>query len=189
VVRALETICIVALGLTACYQAPQPECGFYCGAGGACPEDYTCTADNRCRRSDATDSCAPDAGIVRPDTEGFDGFPDADNTPPMLTFTSPTDFATNVSVDTSIVVTFTEPAFNVSSLTFYVMANGSAQTGQLTAIGTPVDYTTYELLPTNPLPASSTVVVTLTNQIYDGAGNPLATPSAGQLQFSFTTGP
>ena len=34
----------------ACYSPPQPACGFVCGPGGACPENYTCapTLDNRC---------------------------------------------------------------------------------------------------------------------------------------------
>jgi hypothetical protein len=189
VVRALETICIVVLGLTGCYAPPQPACGFYCGAGGICPEDYTCTADNRCRLIGAADSCAPDAGIVGPDTGGFDGFPDADNIPPELTFMSPADLQSNVPVNTTIIVAFSEPVNNVSSLTFSAVANGSVVTGQLSAIGSPVDYRSFELAPFAPLPADTIVVVTLTNQIYDSAGNALATQTAGQIQFSFTTAP
>jgi hypothetical protein len=134
--------------------------------------------------------CVPDAGVVGRDEGGFDGTPvDADNTPPMLLMASPPDAATNVPVTASIFVQFTEPVFNVSSLTFSAVAGGNLVQGQLGVVGTPADYTTYELAPSVPLPTSSQVVVTLTNQIYDGSGNALVTPGAGQLTFAFTTEP
>lgn len=186
-VRALETICIVVLGLTACYQPPQPDCGFYCGAGGACPEDYTCTSDNRCRRIGAADPCEPDAGVP-PNESMAPMFPDADVTPPMLTFMRPMDLETNVSRSETILVRFSEQVFNVSSLTMSAFSNGSVVMGQLSAIGVPPDYSTYELVPTDLLPANMTVTVTLTSQIYDAVGHALVTPMAGQLTFSFTTG-
>jgi hypothetical protein len=190
VVRALETICIVTLGLTACYEPPQPDCGFYCGAGGACPEDYTCTADNRCRRNGAADMCVPDAGVVGRDEGGYDGtLVDADITPPMVLMTSPSDAATNVPVTVPIFVQFTEPVFNVSSLTFSAVAGALVIQGQIEVAGVPADYTTHQLTPTDPLPAGEPVTVTLTNQIYDGSGNALATPGSGQLTFTFTTEP
>jgi hypothetical protein len=191
VVRALETICIVVTGLSACYEPPQPDCGFYCGAGSTCPEDYTCTADNRCRRNGAPASatCEPDAGIVGSDVIRFDGFVDADNTPPMVNFTSPSDGSSNVSVNAAVVVSFTEPVFNVSSLTFTAFTNGNLAPGQLAALGSPPDYSTYQLTPNAPLPAGMAVTVTLTNQIYDNAGNALVTPGSGQYLFAFTTAP
>ncbi len=34
--------------LVACYSPYEPECGFVCGDGGACPPDYTCGSDNIC---------------------------------------------------------------------------------------------------------------------------------------------
>jgi hypothetical protein len=34
--------------LAACYSPYEPECGFVCGDGGACPPDYTCASDNIC---------------------------------------------------------------------------------------------------------------------------------------------
>jgi len=190
VVRALETICIVVLGLTACYEPPQPACGFYCGAGGTCPEDYTCTADNRCRLIGASDTCEPDAGV--PPNESIAPMPtDGDGTPPELTFTSPSDLSTNVSVSATIIASFSEPVQYVSSQTFSVVANSNVVTGTVLAIGTPPDYSTYEMRPESSLPASSTVTVTLTSQIIDYAGNPLVTPpsSPGQLTFTFMTGP
>jgi len=40
---------LVALAGTivvACYDVPKPDCGFVCGPGGACPDAYTCAADD-----------------------------------------------------------------------------------------------------------------------------------------------
>lgn len=54
--------------LPACYNVPRPVCGFRCGPGEACPEDYTCSSfEERCHlngsdpilRCDGTDE--PDA--------------------------------------------------------------------------------------------------------------------------------
>lgn len=189
-VRALETICIVALGLTACYEPPQPDCGFYCGPDRACPENYTCTSDYRCRRNGAADMCEPDAGVVGFDSSPGDA-PVVDNTPPMLTFTSPSNFATNVAVNAPIIVSFSEPVFNVNSSSMSVFANSNVITGLVSAVGTPADYSTWQMVPDSALPASTTVTVTLTNQIFDTVGNELVTPpqTPGVLQFSFTTGP
>lgn len=38
-------------GLFACYSPPEPDCGFICGSGGSCPDDYTCASDNICHRN------------------------------------------------------------------------------------------------------------------------------------------
>jgi hypothetical protein len=46
---------LLAAGLSACYSPYEPDCGFVCGSGGACPEDYTCAADRVCHL-DGTDS-------------------------------------------------------------------------------------------------------------------------------------
>ena len=35
----------------ACYAVPQPECGFLCGPGGACPDGYACANDHACHRT------------------------------------------------------------------------------------------------------------------------------------------
>ena len=45
----LFALVLGAVVLGGCYQTPKPDCGFTCGAGGACPTDYTCHEDNRCR--------------------------------------------------------------------------------------------------------------------------------------------
>ena len=53
-----------------CYHPPEPDCGFFCGPGGACPEDYACvTSENRCHRAGApADLVCPagDAAIDAP---------------------------------------------------------------------------------------------------------------------------
>ena len=52
--RACTTLaatgCIVSglLAGASCYSPPEPDCGFFCGSGGACPSDYTCGGDQRC---------------------------------------------------------------------------------------------------------------------------------------------
>jgi hypothetical protein len=42
---ALGSVAILA---TACFNKPQPACAFLCGPANACPDNYTCAADNRC---------------------------------------------------------------------------------------------------------------------------------------------
>ena len=52
--------------VAACYDVPTPDCGFLCGASGACPDDYTCAADHHCHRVGAPADlvCStPDAAI------------------------------------------------------------------------------------------------------------------------------
>ena len=54
-----------------CYNPKLPQCGFICGPGGACPEDYACASDNRCHLNGSPSDlvCGPplDAPIARPD--------------------------------------------------------------------------------------------------------------------------
>lgn len=80
-----------------CYDPPKPDCGFVCGPGGACPDDYTCAADNRCHRNGTPASlmCAtsPDA---RPDTTSGDAGIDAPIDAPG------TDAALDADVDADI---------------------------------------------------------------------------------------
>lgn len=64
-----------------CYEVPKPDCGFVCGAGGACPADYTCNAaDNRCHYIGASPSlvCPTfDASVDAPADAARDALPDA----------------------------------------------------------------------------------------------------------------
>ena len=39
--------------IAACYDVPAPDCGFLCGPNNACPDGYSCTPVQRCRRIDA----------------------------------------------------------------------------------------------------------------------------------------
>jgi len=59
----------LVVGLVACagcYAPPEPDCGFACGTGGACPADYTCNAiGNICQRNGTTTS------VACPDTRPF----------------------------------------------------------------------------------------------------------------------
>lgn len=50
--------------IAACYDVPTPDCGFVCGPDNACPDGYSCTSEQRCRRTDAplTAVCSADAG-------------------------------------------------------------------------------------------------------------------------------
>jgi hypothetical protein len=57
---------VVAIGqIAGCYDVPMPPCGFVCGPGGACPDGYTCAADEVCHRDGSPPSLVctpPDAG-------------------------------------------------------------------------------------------------------------------------------
>jgi len=71
--------------LPACYDVPQPACGFRCGPAGECPADYTCsTLEPRCHlagtdpamRCDTVDD-GGDAAIDSP-VDAVDAAVDAD---------------------------------------------------------------------------------------------------------------
>ena len=55
---------IIFVVLAGCYSPPEPDCGFVCGPGGACPADYTCASDHQCHRNGAAASLTPDAGAA-----------------------------------------------------------------------------------------------------------------------------
>jgi hypothetical protein len=54
----VRVACLWVIALAACYSPYEPECGFVCGTGGACPADYTCGSDNICRRNGSTAMCS-----------------------------------------------------------------------------------------------------------------------------------
>lgn len=60
-------LALAALLANGCYDTPQPACGFTCGSGGACPEDYVCGQGNRCRLSSTPeDQCGEELGDAMP---------------------------------------------------------------------------------------------------------------------------
>src|SRR5689334_15885108 len=102
--------CVLALCLaTGCYASPEPACGFFCGAQGACPENYTCADDGRCRRNGAPDSL--DCGHL---PDAADNRPDADTERPYVIATEPVDMAVDVSRDASIFIAFNEELMPVT---------------------------------------------------------------------------
>jgi len=180
VLPRILAICLVLTQALACYSPAQPDCGFVCGEGGACPDGYTCATDGICHRDGTPASlvCAVDA---RPDSpQPIDAPPpDADTTGPTVFDTNPANGATDVPVTAAISVQFTEAVINVSASTFVVQTGATTIDGTIAAI----DPQTYTFTPTSALPATATIDVTLTSGITDIAGNPLA---AGTM-FSFTT--
>jgi hypothetical protein len=119
--------------------------------------------------------CGVDAAIDAPR-------PDADVTPPSFVSSTPADGATGVAASTTINVVFSEPVISVDTSTFRVDASGSAIGGPVSMVST----SSYTLTPLAPLPANTTITVTLLAGIHDGAGNVLAPAPA---TFSFTTAP
>ncbi len=122
------------------------------------------------------------AGNVASDTLVVTQVPDV--TAPSVVSVSPVDGASNVPVNTSVTITFDEeldPA-SVSASTITLRDNG----GNL--VPASVSYLGYSLsarlTPTNLLAYSASYRATVTTDVKDKAGNPLASPYV----FSFTTG-
>ena len=171
--------CLLALSLAAgCYAPPEPACGFFCGAQGACPENYTC-ADGRCRRNDAPASL--DCGNL-PDAGGIP--PDADTERPYVIATEPVDMAVDVSRDVSIFIAFNEDLAPVTEQMILVYSDAGAVTGTLTMVGRHVTFA-----PVAPLPGNLVVTVVATTDIRDLAGNHLGSNPLMHFAFTFTTVP
>ncbi len=178
-------LCFALLGTLSvtqgCYSVPQPECGFVCGPGGACPDDYTCnSADNRCHlNGSAPQQClgGADAGIDTPDSIGVDM---GSNTPPSVVSTSPTDGATGVAVTATVSATFSEEVFGVNGSTFSLTqgAQQVAATISYTSAANPVA----TLTPTAQLLPNTTYTATLMTSIVDAGGAALP-----QKTWTFTT--
>jgi len=176
----LGRILAICLGLmSACYSPPQPDCGFTCGRSGECPGDYFCGTDGVCHRNGTPANliCMVDARIDAP--RAIDApRPDADVTPPAVFATMPADGDTNVPQATTVRVQFTEAVTGVDSASFVVSTGGNNLLGTVSSS----DPLNYVFTPSGPLPAASNIDVTLTTDIRDTAGNPLATTI-----FSFDT--
>lgn len=171
-----------SLAMAGCYSVPQPDCGFFCGAAGQCPDDYTCsTTDNRCHLngSDPRMCGSHDAGPL--DTLDAPGdVPSDGNVAPSIVGTTPANGATGVSVATTVTASFSEEVFGTNTVTF-VLTQGA------TAVPATVVYTTgthFAVLdPTDQLTANTTYTASLSTGIGDAEGLPIPVTT-----WSFTTG-
>lgn len=66
-------VALLATPLAGCYETPQPECAFYCGADNACPDGYRCAGDGWCKRMDVDEGFA--CGVVPSDAGTADAAP------------------------------------------------------------------------------------------------------------------
>jgi hypothetical protein len=78
------------MGATGCFDRPKPECAFLCGADNACPDGYSCAADNWCKRTDVSPTFDCTGGVVDANTTDAPPTPDAPITPDA----APADAAT-----------------------------------------------------------------------------------------------
>ncbi|MDQ3336683.1 MAG: Ig-like domain-containing protein [Myxococcota bacterium] len=157
--RLLLGVALVAVG---CYDAPQPDCGFRCGPAGACPSDYSCGADNRCRLNGSSPTlvCAtPDAAIP----------PDAYS--PGIVFASPAA-GSSASPSSTIRVGFDVDVTGITTSSFRVtqVAGAPVPGSVLYDPGT----RTATFTGTEGLPPNTQITVMLTAEISDPlSGRPL----------------
>src|SRR4051812_46585748 len=154
----------------ACYNAPEPDCGFTCGPGNSCPADYSCAADHVCHHAGFTGTCPgrADAG-----TDSVASF--------AVVSTVPADGTTGVQVNQVIKAMVDRDVAGVDSSTF-----------SLTAGSTPVPATasyslgsfSIHLTPKQQLAANTTFTAAISAGIHEHSGSGMLTP----LQWSFTTG-
>lgn len=108
-----------------------------------------------------------------------------DTTQPMVLSTYPTDNSTEISVGTTIGLTFSElmdPA-SITTTDFIVRNGSNPVSGTVTYSATNATFT-----PTQPLSANTSYNVTVTTGVKDLAGNPIVVDLAhGNLSWSFTT--
>ncbi len=95
-----------------------------------------------------------------------------DTTPPEVVLVTPEDGMTDMPVNTSVVVTFSEPldALTITNNTFALFADGEELS---VSIQRSADNTVVTLDPWNPLPTGSWVTVVITDDVTDLAGNRL----------------
>lgn len=172
-------ILAICLALTtACYSPAEPDCGFACREG-SCPGNYFCAPDRFCHKNGTspTASCGFDARVDSP--RPIDApRPDGDITPPALQSSMPANGETGIPTTGVIHVFFSEAVGNVDTLSFLVASGATNIPGTVQT----QDPTHYVFTPQNVLPSTATIDVTLTANIVDFAGNPLA-----QTTFSFQT--
>jgi hypothetical protein len=127
-----------------CYTEPQPDCGFICGPGGACPGNYTCNAaDNRCHLDGTNVECNSLVASIQPPNGA------------ML-----------VRHDATVSATFNTDVDNIGPATFEVLERNQGVAG--TYSYDPATYTAV-FTPAAPLPAGDfTVLLTAAITADDG---------------------
>jgi hypothetical protein len=191
VVRVLGPICVVLAGLsgvTACYSPVQPDCGFICGPGGACPDNYSCNGNGQCQRNGTAPSACDvvDSGVRRDEGEGFDVPPaDADVTAPYVTMVVPDGSAPVTDLVSNIYVYFSEGVQNVNLQTFQVTIGGSPVAGTISP-STLESQSGWMFYPSSSYPSGAEVDIELTGSIVDFAGNGLL---GAPIVRHFFTGP
>jgi hypothetical protein len=159
---------LASLGAAGCYSPPEPDCGFICGPGGACPADYTCAADHHCHHDGTAASLSCGAPPV-------DAGPDVPSGPQIVTVL-PGDGASVVSVNATVDVYADQDLV------------GNPQALSLADGTTPVPGTArfipmgIEFTPDAQLAALHHFTATLATGVTNAAGDPLPTK-----QWSFDT--
>lgn len=79
---AIAVLAAAGAILAACYDVPEPDCGFICGSAGECPSHYTCADDHYCHRNgapvDLTCAAVRDADVTDAAADAaVDAMPDA----------------------------------------------------------------------------------------------------------------
>ncbi|HEY1552753.1 MAG TPA: Ig-like domain-containing protein [Kofleriaceae bacterium] len=161
----------IAVGIS-CFATPEPNCGFVCGSGGACPDDYTCASDSVCHRLGSPPStvCTGDGGLA-----------DAAILSPNVTGTMPMNGATGVSRTGPISATFDQAIVDstVGMQSFIVEdANDVSQLGTFVFDDSTMTVTFQPTM----LPPGAVITVMVTGNITSSQGAPV-----NPLTFSFTT--
>jgi hypothetical protein len=163
---------VASLGAAAgCYSPPEPDCGFACGPGGACPADYTCAADHHCHRdgTPASLNCGPPPA---------DAAPDSPPGPHVLT-TYPADGATGVAVD-AVIQAVADMPLQGSPQGLVLLDDTTPVSGTVQFI---VSSTAVQLTPDAQLAPNHHFTAKISSAITNEANVPL-----GPYQWSFDTG-
>src|SRR5262249_36112163 len=146
---------------------------------------FACGDNRRSATADAPpppDAASPDVTIdASPDGDvAIDASPDGDRTAPQIVSTSPADGDTDVPLDSTIAVTFSElidPA-TIDATSFAVHRGTAAIAGALSVTGAEARFA-----PAAPLAVDADHQVTVTTAVADPAGNHLAADAT----FHFTS--
>jgi hypothetical protein len=173
---ALAAVVLFGAGVAGgCFDRPLPECAFFCGPGGECPDGYGCAADGWCKRqdvdpafecpnapvdaavADAPSADAPEADAPAADAPEADA-PEADAppAPPVLASVDPTGGPLAGGTEITITGTgFEEPGAGTTTVT----VGGEPATGVSVESDTEIKATT----PQGAAPGPVSIVVTNDN--------------------------